>query len=188
MLLVLALLCAAAVTTACSSDEEPRPPESSVETPADVTPVETPTQDSEEEEREQQERESNGGNFNTAGRLSDNFDGNWPDSYIKFVTNPSDETYVGTVSVVDCTPGEPSRPLSPPSQSVTVPPGGDPGKAEFKPPSEGVTPNQPRHMCVTLSDAGGVRDTGTDVMSVPRTEPEPEPDTSPPDPGPDGVD
>ncbi|MFG2341461.1 hypothetical protein [Streptomyces yangpuensis] len=185
----LVLLCAAGALFACSSgdgggDPSPPPP-SSVRSEADTTPDQPTDQtatvetDEEREERRRQEREKGG--FSRAGRLSDGFDGYWP-SYRKEVINTSTDTYVGAVSAVDCTPGDPPTPADPPSRTVSVASGGSQW-AEFSFSSVEAT-SSPRHICVTLSDDGGETGTDTDVMSayIPPS-PEPQQDASPPDPG-----
>ncbi len=182
VLRAIALLCSAGILVACSSGDDPSPSQS-VRPDTDVTSdppsdqTATAETDEEKEERQRQEREEGG--FSRAGQLSDNFDGYWP-KYLKMVTNPSTDAYEGTVSAVDCTPGEPSRPADPPSWPVSLAPEGT-EEVEFSFASVEVT-SSPRHICVTLSDSGGETDTDTDVMSA-YIPPSPEPDTSPPDPG-----
>ncbi|MBX9425342.1 hypothetical protein [Streptomyces lateritius] len=84
--------------------------------------------------------------------------------------NPSSEPYVGTIAVVDCSPDGKPRPMSPPSQTVTVRPNseGMDFKAFFRFPREqgDVTSNEPRMICVTLRDEGGVRGEDKDALTV----------------------
>ncbi|MFD6227852.1 hypothetical protein ACFWFZ_13365 [Streptomyces sp. NPDC060232] len=183
----IAMLWSAGILAACSSGADPSPspsvrPDTDVSSGRPSEPSDgTATAETDEEREERRRREQEEGGFNRAGRLSDNFDGYWP-AYIKMVTNPSAVAYEGTVSAVDCTPGETSRPADPPSRRVSLAPEGT-EEVEFSFASVEAT-SSPRHICVTLSDDGGETDTDTDVMSAYISpSPEPEPDTSPPDPG-----
>ncbi|WP_319819573.1 hypothetical protein [Streptomyces sp. F8] len=175
-------MCAAGALAACSSgDGDPSPSSVRSETGAasDQPTNQSPTAGTEEEREEQRRQEREKGGFSRAGRLSDGFDGYWP-KYLKMVTNPSADAYEGTVSAVDCTPGEPTMSADPPSQSVSLAPEGT-EEVEFSFASVEAT-STPRHICVTLSDGGGETDTDTDVMSA-YISPSPEPDASPSDPG-----
>ncbi|WP_123962378.1 hypothetical protein [Streptomyces sp. TLI_185] len=181
---MLALLCAGAtVLVGCSSvdDQSPEPRFSSNGT---WTPTsDEQRQEQEKRKQEEKEREKHSGDFSHAGRLSDGFSGVWPFNYTKGVTNPSTKQYVGTISVVDCTPGEASRAAIPPSQTVYVPPQ-QTVKAEFSFSDEGVNSTRPtRLLCVTLSDDGGIRDKITETIDA-QVAPQPEPDTTEPNPTP----
>ncbi|GGU15978.1 hypothetical protein [Streptomyces lateritius] len=178
-LLALVLLCAgAAPLTGCSSgsEGEDRTPETGVVSDATNTTDATATAgttgggDQDEDAQERRRREKDSGNFSRAGRLSDAFGGFFPEHYEKFVVNPSSEPYVGTVSVVDCSPDGKRQPMSPSSRTVTVPPKTE-GKTfgvPFKFPRKqgNVTSNKPRIICVTLRDEGGVRGQDKDPLSV----------------------
>lgn len=181
---LVALFCAGAtVLVGCSStdDQSPGPHFSSNGT-------RTPTSDEQRQEQEkrkqeEKEREKHSGDFSNAGRLSDGFSGVWPFNYTKGVANPSSKQYVGTISVVDCTPGEQGRAAIPRSRTVYVPPQ-QTVKAEFSFSDEGVrSTRQTRLLCVTLSDNGGTRDTTTDEIDA-QVAPQPEPDTTQPNPNP----
>ncbi|MER7946983.1 hypothetical protein ABTY59_06270 [Streptomyces sp. NPDC096079] len=173
MLLALALLCAgAAPLTGCSSGGggTPETPDSDVssdttgtETGSGGTTGETDPQKSEEERRK---REKGSGSFNSAGRLSDHFGGHWPDAYYWSITNPSSEPYSGTLSLVDCTPGQASRPLIPPSQPVTLAPGETSGELTFAFSTEGGNTNPTHQVCATLSNAAGVSDEASKTVSA----------------------
>ncbi|WP_225799777.1 hypothetical protein [Streptomyces sp. NK15101] len=169
--MALMLTCAAAAPlTGCSSGDEPAPrPDTDLTTPTTQDGQETETeqqkQEREKQEREKREREKNDGSFSRAGRLSDGFSGHWPQSYKKTVTNPSSGPYVGTLEVLDCTPGETSRAAIPPSRTVSLPPGGT-AAPEFKFSKEGGNSKPTRQVCATLRNAAGVSDEVSEPISA----------------------
>ncbi|MFJ5707722.1 hypothetical protein [Streptomyces sp. NPDC093105] len=174
--LALVLLCTgAAPLTGCSSgsEDEDRTAESGVTsdpTGGAESAGTTGGGDTEEDARERRRQEKDSGNFSRAGRLSDAFGGFFPEVYEKFVENPSSEPYVGTVAAVDCSPDGNPQPMSPSSQTVTVPPH-TLGKAfsvpfDFPEGQGDVTSNEPRIICVTLRDEGGFRGEDKDSLSV----------------------
>lgn len=62
------------------------------------------------------------GGFNSAGRLSDNFSGSWP-NFAPIVANTSSSSpFVGTVSVTECTSGSHPAHPNPSALTITVPP------------------------------------------------------------------
>jgi len=179
----LALLCTGVTSLAsCSSnDDQPLEPARTSSNETTIT-----TTDEERQKQEEREREKEKGDFSRAGRLSDSFDGAWPFNYTKAVSNPSEEVYVGTISVIVCTPGEESRAVIPSSQAVTVPPE-QTVEVEFNFSEEGVNSRLATlRLCVTLSDEGGLRDTDTDNITA-QYAPQPETTesdaTSAPEPG-----
>ncbi|MDX2297849.1 MULTISPECIES: hypothetical protein [Streptomyces] len=180
-LLALVLLCTgAAPLTGCSSGSEEADRTSGTDTsgtdtspdPTDATTTGGTTGggDTDEDARERRRQEKDSGSFSRAGRLSDDFDGFFPEIYEKFVENPSSEPYVGTVTAVDCSPDGNPQPMAPSSQTVTVPPNteGNVFRVSFDfPQGQGdVTSNTSRIICVTLRDEGGVRGEDKDPLSV----------------------
>ncbi|MET9536612.1 hypothetical protein ABZY16_03750 [Streptomyces sp. NPDC006553] len=175
-LLALVLLSAgAAPLTGCSSGSEGEGRTSETGAASDATDATATAgttgggdQEADAQERRRQEKDS--GSFGRAGRLSDTFDGFFPETYGKFLENPSSEPYVGTVAVVDCSPDGNPQPMDPPSQTVTVPPKteGTAFRVDFDFPQEqgDVTSNEPRLICVTLRDEGGFRGEDKDSLSV----------------------
>ncbi|UZX24124.1 hypothetical protein [Streptomyces tanashiensis] len=170
-LLALALLCAAAAPLAgCSSGGDGgQTPDSDVSTDATATDETDETDETSgttgetdpeksEEERQRREKEKDSGSFNRAGRLSNHFGGHWPNAYFWKVTNPSSDPYSGTLSLVDCTPGLPSRPLIPPSQPVTLAPGETSEELTFEFSTEGGNTKPTHQVCTTLSNEAGVSD------------------------------
>ncbi|MET8630724.1 hypothetical protein ABZW30_44750 [Kitasatospora sp. NPDC004669] len=99
---------------------------------------------------------SGGGGFNTAGRLSDNFSGTWPDDLHLNVDNSSaTAAFVGTVSVADCTDDKHTQKATPPSQPVNVPPKGSQAlDFNFNPDTE-KQPISTHTVCVKLNDQQG---------------------------------
>ncbi|WP_051845672.1 hypothetical protein [Streptomyces globisporus] len=171
--LALMVACAtAAPLTGCSSGGDPDPRQATDATaPTTQDGQETDQQKQEREKREKEkrerekekEKEKDNGSFNRAGRLSDDFTGVFPFGYEKEVKNPSSETYVGTIEVVDCSPDGKHPPITPPSQTVTVPPKGN-VTASFNFLQGDVTSNESRILCVTLRNEGGVADEDKDTV------------------------
>lgn len=93
----------------CSSgsDESPSPPgdTSQTEEPTTPPPPEPTGQPTEDTGGQQTSGGGDGGSggFNTAGRVSTDFDGVWPSVKVTF-TNPTTDTYSGTATVYDCSP------------------------------------------------------------------------------------
>ncbi|MFF5763124.1 hypothetical protein ACFY8F_11375 [Streptomyces tanashiensis] len=166
-LLALALLCAAAAPLAgCSSGGDGNPtPDSDVSTDATATDGTTGQPDQDEDEQERRKQEQDDGSFSRAGRLSDGFSGHWPQSYKKTVTNPSSDPYVGTLWVLDCTPGEENRPAIPPSRTVNLSPGGE-DAPEFTFSQEGGNTKATRQVCAILRNEGGVSDEVSEPISA----------------------
>lgn len=118
----------------CSSGggDEPPGPESGTDQPEENTeaPPTEPTQPTEPTGDSGQQNNggtdgSSGGNggFNTAGRVSGNFTGIWPSGQ-GTLTNPTNETYTGTASFSDCTPGPGRWSTTSPDVPVSLSPGG----------------------------------------------------------------
>ncbi|MEW2030680.1 hypothetical protein AB0901_09200 [Streptomyces roseifaciens] len=166
----------ALLLTGCSSDDEKKTPDS----PDDTATNATATADT-----GQPTNREGGGDFGTAGRLSGNFSGQWPELVILKLANPSEtETYTGTVTVRDCSSGAGRSAFQPPSKSVTVGPNTTldlPVEVTFSFPQE-AKPQRPTHtVCARLtgrsSEMTGVIE---DYRFGAPSEPGPHPTTSPP--------
>ncbi|MEV6553354.1 hypothetical protein AB0M57_32340 [Streptomyces sp. NPDC051597] len=121
-----------------------------------------------------------GGGFDTAGRVSGSFAGAWP--LVKLtLRNPSSETYTGTASFSDCTPGPNRWSTAPPDQSVSLPPNGDGPEITVTFPDDDGKETIPEHtVCVRLTGrptplVGTVKDENFTPPDQPE-EPEPQPD------------
>ncbi|MFG2825559.1 hypothetical protein ACGFX4_39795 [Kitasatospora sp. NPDC048365] len=75
-----------------------------------------------------------GGGFNTAGQLSGNVGGIWPNANVKVKNDATSGTFTGAVSkVYNCTPGEPQVQAAPVSSTkLTLPAGTESGTISFK--------------------------------------------------------
>lgn len=92
-----------------------------------------------------------GGGFDTAGRVSPNFQGQWPGGVVT-LTNISDEAYTGTATFSDCTPGPGRWSTASPAQSVSLPPGeAVPLDFSFPTPDPAPAPIAEHILCVSLS-------------------------------------
>lgn len=125
---------------------------------------------------------TSGGGFDAAGRVSGSFAGAWP--LVKLdLTNPTNQTYTGTASFSDCTPGPNRWSTAPPDQSVSLPPGGDSVEITVTFPDDDGPETIPAHtVCVTLTGrssqlVGTIKDENFQPPEQPE-EPEPQPDSS----------
>ena len=170
----------------CSSgsDESPSQPgdTSQTEEPTTPPPPEPTGQPTEDTGGQQTTGGGNGGSggsggFNTAGRVSTDFDGVWPSVKVTF-TNPTSDTYSGTATVYDCSPTgrwtsrTGTRPINlSPDESVTL---------EWVFENTSHAPLIPVHTaCVKLDGSPDPRSSTFPADTVP---PDPEEEPSEPEP------
>lgn len=101
------------------------------------------------------------GGFQSAGRLSGFFPGGWPFAQV-VVSNSSDTTtFVGTVTLADCTDAQHRQRATPPQKTVTVlPKATETASFTFTGDSDGIT----HTVCAQLTDAQGHRQTASNVL------------------------
>ncbi|WHM38133.1 hypothetical protein [Streptomyces sp. BPTC-684] len=174
--------------TGCSSgsDESPSPPgdTSQTEEPTAPPPPE-PTKPTEGTSGQQDNGGTDGssggsGGFNTAGRISTNFQGVWPEGTVE-LSNPTDETYTGTATIYDCSPTN-RWTNTLPAKSVTLAPHGDSDTVSFSFKAEDTTQPTATHV-VCLSLTGSPSPASSSFPDQNFTSPdendEPEPPASP---------
>ncbi|MFF7251029.1 hypothetical protein ACFZBU_45075 [Embleya sp. NPDC008237] len=102
-----------------------------------------------------------GGGFESAGRLSGYFPGVWPAAQVLVSNSSTTTTFVGTVTLADCTDAQHQQRADPPQQTITVlPKATATAQFSFKSDSDDIA----HTVCAQLTDAQGHRQTASNVL------------------------